>query len=133
MADKPTVVPARYVGPHPVRISRQHGAVRSHEGKNVAGHTLRPGDIVMLPETEVRGHTYLFDPRGQRDPEYLGAGHVVKPEHAGLSRDELVAMGYEFQEGRSDFEPYDPHAPVAAEPEQPAAAKPAKAAKPAAV
>lgn len=111
--DQPLMAPARYRGEHPVRISRQHGAVHACDeqgtrGKRRDGSLLHTDETILLPMTEVYGQTYLFDPHGERPPLFLGAGRCVLPEHAGLSDEALNAQGYEFQEGRSDFTPLMP-------------------------
>lgn len=114
-SDQPLMAPARYVGEHPVRISRQHGPVHASDASAARlerrdGSLLRHSETLLLPAAEVYGQSYLYDPRGERDPLALGVGRCVLPEHAGLSPEELSAVGYEFQEGRSDFEPVQPFA-----------------------
>ena len=104
MADNPLkgLVPARYVGDnllqlHPGRYYNPDGSIRT---SNIVSH----GDILMMPEQEIIGQTILFDPKAVRDPLYLGTGHRVLPEHQGLDGRTLALLGYEFHEGRSDFE-----------------------------
>lgn len=125
MADDPQRrrVPARYVGHQAVKL---RGDVRYFDGtgaKRAAG-LLKPGETLMVPESELRGQTFLLDFTQEADPEvgitstWLGAGTVLLPDHAaaGLKRDQLVGarflkdgrvLGYEFHDGRSDFEPLD--------------------------
>jgi hypothetical protein len=104
MANKPPLVAARYKGDYPVVLSRQHGPIRDDQGQRIDGMVIGKGDVVMLPAAEVLGQTYWHDPHHQAPSLYIGVGAVVRPEHAGLSRAELQAIGYDFHEGRSDFE-----------------------------
>lgn len=103
-------VPARYTGSYAVRLAHRdiNGAVTDETGALRNNTKVRPGDIVHLRAHEVYGASYLFDPRGERDPQFLGVGKVVLPEHAQLSDAERAALGYEHHEGRSDFEPLYP-------------------------
>ena len=114
MANKPKLVAARYIGDYPVVLSRQHGPVYAPDtvdadgtivpGARIDGTLIGKGDQVMMPAAEVLGQTYWHDPHQQTPSLYIGVGAVVKPEHAGLRRAELHAIGYDFHEGRSDFE-----------------------------
>jgi len=114
MANTPKLVAARYIGDYPVVLSRQHGPVYAPDtvdadgkivpGQRIDGTLIGKGDQVMMPAAEVLGQTYWHDPHQQAPSLYIGVGAVVKPEHAGLRRAELHAIGYDFHEGRSDFE-----------------------------
>ncbi len=107
MPDIPERIPARYLGPHPVRVSKQSD-VRDASGTPRAGTLVAVGEVLLLPAAEVLGQTFLFDPTGQGPGLALGPGRVVLPEHAHLSDAELLARGYEFHTGRTDFAPVDP-------------------------
>jgi hypothetical protein len=72
------------------------------DGNPITTAALRYGDIIYLPEEEVRGQTFLANYDGVLISQ--GAGRVIKSEHAGLSYAELLIAGYQFHEGRSDFE-----------------------------
>lgn len=98
------LVAARYIGDYPVLLSRQHGPIHNDAGERIDGTLIGKGDIVLLPAAEVLGQTYWHDPRHHLPSLYIGVGAVVRPEHAGMKRAELQAIGYDFHEGRSDFE-----------------------------
>ena len=114
MANTPKLVAARYIGDYPVVLSRQHGPVYAPDtvdadgkivpGQRIDGTLIGKGDLVMLPAAEVLGQTYWHDPQRQQPSLSIGVGAVVRPEHAGLSRAQLMAIGYDFHEGRRDFE-----------------------------
>ena len=114
MANTPKLVAARYIGDYPVVLSRQHGPVYAPDtvdadgtivpGARIDGTLIGKGDLVMLPAAEVLGQTYWHDPHQQAPSLYIGVGAVVRPEHAGMTRAALHAIGYDFHEGRSDFE-----------------------------
>ncbi|HUY79738.1 MAG TPA: hypothetical protein VMV29_23400 [Ktedonobacterales bacterium] len=114
MANKPPLVAARYIGDYPVVLSRQHGPVYAPDtvdadgtivpGVRIDGTLIGKGDQVMMPAAEVLGQTYWHDPQRQQPSLSIGVGAVVRPEHAGLSRAQLMAIGYDFHEGRRDFE-----------------------------
>jgi hypothetical protein len=106
-------IPARYIGGHTVQLPAGLGPFYNIDGTRRTSLLLETGDTLMMPETEIIGQTYLFDPRGQTDPLHLGAGKRVLPEHVGLDDRELSLLGYEFHQGRPDFEPV-----VEAEPTQ---------------
>ena len=104
-ARTPQNVAARYIGPAGLRLSNALGPYLDAHGQRRTNLYLTPGDTLMLPDVEVLGQTYLFDPKSINDPLWLGVGRVVLPEHATLSERELAVLGYEFHAGRSDFEP----------------------------
>ena len=58
----------------------------------------------MMNEEEVLGQTYYNPPEVEGPLQSLGAGRVIKPEHAEASDAELENLGYSFHMGRSDFE-----------------------------
>jgi hypothetical protein len=120
MANKPPLVAARYIGDYPVVLSRQHGPIHDDQGARIDGMVIGKGDVVLMPAAEVLGQTYWHDPHHQAPSLYIGVGAVVRPEHAGLNRAELQAIGYDFHEGRSDFEAVNA-APAAPQPAQSAA------------
>lgn len=102
-------VPARYRGDHAVRLPPLHGPYFDGSGKRLESFLLSPGDTLMVWEQEVKGQTFLLNDNGA---EWLGYGHVVKPEHqealAGKSEQEqaeiLSALRYQFHSPRSDFQ-----------------------------
>lgn len=98
-------IPARYIGGHSVLLSAFQGPFRHADGTPLESLLITRGDTLMLGAREVLGASYKFDPTGQSDPLDLGVGRVVLPDDAELSAAELTAAGYEFHEGRSDFEP----------------------------
>lgn len=74
------------------------------DGKPRTDLLLRPGEVIMMPEQEVRGQTWLYDPSGNNAPVYLGSGRVIQSQDGGKSAEELSSLGYQFHEGRADFE-----------------------------
>jgi len=102
-----TPVPARYIGPYAVRVAHHiiNGDVRDASGTRRNNTKVHRGDVLHLRAHEVYGASYLFDPRGEREPRFLGVGKVVLPEHVALDDAERAALGYEHHEGRADFEP----------------------------
>lgn len=97
-------VAARYIGEHAVMLSPLGGPYVDETGVQKSDLMLSPGDILMMPDHEVLGQTWLFDPRAERDPVYLGTGRKVLPEHEGKTDAELRVLGYQFHMGRPDFE-----------------------------
>lgn len=95
------LVPARYTADHLVSLP-SHITFYNLDGTKRASKTLSKGDELMMPDREILGQSYLHTGDGQM--LILGAGRVVLPEHAMLSSDDLLASGYEFHDGRSDFE-----------------------------
>lgn len=123
---EPTFVPARYIGNTPVGLQDDKRDWRNIDGSKRTNLVLNNGDALMMPAEEIIGFTILEDPRQQRDPLHLGVGRVVLPEHVGKSREELDALGYLFNVGRSDFELIEaeggvlpPQPPPEAPPESP--------------
>lgn len=106
------LIPARYVGGHEIKLSEYNGPYLNGDGFPLRNLLLRPGEVIMMYEEEVVGHTLLIDPRREKDPEYLGVGRVVRKEHEGKSLVELIILGYQFHEGRPDFEPVEVAAPA---------------------
>lgn len=95
-------IPARYLGPGGML---KGGPYYNADGSRRETNMLSRGDILLLDESEVRGHTYKREADGQFLT--LGAGKVVKPEHQGCTPEALDALGYEFHAGRPDFEPVE--------------------------
>lgn len=93
-------IPARYVGTHSVIL--QGGAV-DPQGNRV-GRILNYGTVILMPEREVRGQTFL---RSNDQFFDLGTGKVIRQEDQGKSEEELAMLGYEFHQGRTDFEPVE--------------------------
>lgn len=98
-----TKIPCVYVGVMPLRLSADHGPFFDGDGKPLKTMDILPGDTLMMPEKEVNGMTIWHDPRSILPSEMLGTGRVVKAEHEGLDMDTLLALGYEFSDGREDF------------------------------
>lgn len=97
-------VPARYIGNAPIGLHNVKWDLRNIDGSERTSLLINHGDTLMMPRPEIIGFTILEDPRQQKDPLYLGDGRVVLPKHAGKSAEELDALGYVFNIGRSDFE-----------------------------
>ncbi len=97
------LVPARYVGHHPINLVA--GLYFNVDGTRRTSLAVSTGDEMMMPEREILGQTYLFDPTGNAPPLDLGVGRRVLPEHVGLSDESLALLGYEFHVGRSDWVP----------------------------
>lgn len=96
-------IPCVYVGSTPLRLSADHGPFFDGDGKPLKTMDVLPGQTLMMGEEEVNGMTIWHDPRHVLPSEKLGVGRVVKAEHADLDMDTLLALGYEFHDGRSDF------------------------------
>lgn len=118
-----TMVPARYVGEFAVRLSKVSGPRLDGDGNVRKTDLIEPGDTLLVPDVEVLGQTFFFDRRTQ-ETEFLGAGRVLKPGDEALSYASLVGKGYEFHEGRADFEPIGP---TSASPIRPASTEEAEA------
>lgn len=97
-------IAARYIGDTEVILGHSGGPYKDGSGNPLQDLVLRKGDTLMMRDSEVNGFTVKFDPRGQLDPEMIGVGRAVKPEHEGLNDDELFMLGYQFHQGREDFE-----------------------------
>lgn len=134
------LVPARYIGHFAARLRPRRGGYKDASGAPRTGPTallLEPGQTLMLPESELRGATFLVDPSGLAgEAEWLGAGFTPLPQHAGLDRDSLIGLRfprdgasgpprmYQFHDGRSDFQEIDaPWPPPSDEPEPAASAE----------
>lgn len=114
MADLPkNLVPARYVGIHPVELApgKPHYNIDGTR-RGITDNTLSPGDTLMMTDEDVLGKTILEDPHGVRDPVQLGIGRVILPEHQGKSLEELGLIGYVWHAGRPDFEPINSDASI---------------------
>ena len=98
------LVPARYVGTNKIHRNKLQGPGFDANGQRRTTLQIEYGDVLMMPEREIVGQTYLFDVHNVLPPKDMGAGKRVKPEHAKLNDEELAALGYEFHGGRPDFE-----------------------------
>ena len=78
------------------------------DGTRRGSLSLEPGDEMLMRDEDIYGKTLWHDPQGNRPSQYIGLGKVVKPEHAGKEETELLDIGYEWHEGRRDFEPVEP-------------------------
>jgi hypothetical protein len=105
VADQPKLVAARYIGHHAARLAQR--LAFNIDGTRRESSLLESGDTLMMPEREILGFTLLHDPHMASDPLDLGAGKRVLPEHAGMNPEQLDALGYQFNAGRSDFEPLE--------------------------
>lgn len=94
-------VPARYIGNHAVSLP-SHIQFKNVDGSMRKEKNLYAGDELLMPSDEILGQSFFRSPSGEMF--YLGAGRVIKPEHVGLSLEQLVQAGYEFHQGRQDFE-----------------------------
>lgn len=98
-------IPAEYIGAYPVQFPAPLGPYFNANGERLTDLVISKGDTIMMPEVEILGQTF-FRTRSENEPDlHLGAGKVVKVEHAHLSHEELLALGYEFHAGRPDFRP----------------------------
>jgi len=100
------LVPAKYIGNHAVELG-QGMRYYNIDGSRRKNRTLEYGDTLMIRDEDVYGKTLLHDPQGNKPSLSLGIGHKILPEHAGLSRQELGLLGYEFHAGRPDFTPLE--------------------------
>lgn len=97
-------VPARYIGEHSILLSPLGRPYFDAQGKPLQSLVLRKGDTLHINEGEARGESWLHDPAREKESLWLGTGKRVLPEHAGLSPEEHEAAGYEWHQGRPDFE-----------------------------
>src|SRR5689334_2068514 len=91
-------IAARYIGPQSVLLNKATGPYKDGEGKPLQSLLLHPGDSLMVEEEEITGCTWLHDPRKENNSEKIGLGRVVKTEHAHLSLQEQIALGYQFHD-----------------------------------
>lgn len=99
----PKMIPCEYIGNHRIELNKYGGPYFNAKREQLLELSLTRGDTLMMPEEEIRGYTILRDMSGQSDPLNLGSGRVVLPQHMSKSDDELMAMGYQFHQGRPDF------------------------------
>lgn len=97
-------IPARYIGEIEVVLSQHGGPYQDGNGLPLKERILRPGETLMMDEGEVNGHTIILDPRHEQEPVHVGVGRCVLPIHKDKSAAELERLGYQFHEGRRDFE-----------------------------
>lgn len=103
---KERLVPAKYIGGHAVELGP--GLIYYNiDGTRRRKRSLEHGDTLMMRDEDIFGKTVWHDPHHQLPSKSLGIGRCILPEHAGLSREELGLAGYEFSEGRGDFEPLE--------------------------
>jgi hypothetical protein len=95
------LIPARYIAEHEVVLSKFGGPYLDEHGKPLEKLVLRKGDIIHMDEHEVIGSTWLLDLRAEKDPQYIGVG---KRYPANMSDAEAQNIGYQYHEGRRDFE-----------------------------
>lgn len=96
------LVPARYIGHHAVNLVAALGPYFNTDGTRRTKNTVETGDELMMRDREILGYTIRYVGDNAFD---LGVGRRVLPEHVALSDIELALAGYEFHQGRSDFEP----------------------------
>ncbi len=114
----PGKVPARYIGAIPFELPVWGGPYLNVDGSRRKKLTLYQGDELLWEAHNVLGQTHLRQKAtGKR--YFLGYGRKVLPEHATLSDEELAVLGYEFDEGRPDFEPITPDTTPAQMPNAP--------------
>lgn len=99
-------VPARYIGQHSVILSQFGGPYLDGDGFPLTNRTIHTGDTLMVGDEELYGVTWLIDPKLVKDPVRVGLGRKTLDEHVGMSEQELADLGYQFHQGRPDFEPY---------------------------
>lgn len=101
MADPQRRIPAQYIGSTMLILMPGQGTGFNADGTRRDTRTISQGDILLMPEKEILGYTLLYEGDQWYD---MGVGKCVKPEHAGLAQEELVQLGYEFHQGRTDFQ-----------------------------
>jgi len=106
------MIPARYVGGHDILLSKFGGPYYDGNGTRLIDLVLHPGDTLMMDEESVLGFSMLHDPRHEQPSQKIGVGKQVLEQHNGLQDHELRDLGYQFHEGRSDFEPIRRTAPL---------------------
>jgi hypothetical protein len=105
-------IPARYVGGHDILLSKFGGPYYDGDGRRLLDLVLHPGDTLMMEDEEVLGFSMLHDPRHEKESVKIGVGKQVLDEHNSLKDHELRELGYQFHEGRRDFEPIRRTAPL---------------------
>lgn len=110
MPDK--FAPARYIGNHVVDLQQTRRDWRNIDGSKRTEMVLTNGDTVMMPAEEVLGMTLWHDPQRQKRSIKVGIGRCVLKEDAGKTIEELKQIGYEFHQGRPDFEPLETEPPA---------------------
>lgn len=91
------------------------GTVRARWKGGYAGYVqgnvpISDGDIYLIYPAEAWGSTTYTDPE-TKQVQLIGPGHVVKPEHAGFSKEQLKEMGYRFDDPSTNWEVLDPYVP----------------------
>jgi len=116
-------VPCVYIGNHPIRLSPDGRPYFDAQGLPLKSLDLAAGDTLMLPEVEVSGMTFWHDRSGALPSEFIGVGRCVKADHVDKTFEELLALGYEFHDGRADFLALPAPAPAEAQEEAPASSQ----------
>lgn len=100
------LVAARYIG---LGTGLQKG-VKHLKADGTPKYTLglEPGDEMLWRDEDVYGKTLWHDPNQNARSKYIGLGHRAMKDDEGKSRQELIEMGYEFHDPRSDLEPLMP-------------------------
>jgi hypothetical protein len=106
------LVAARYKG-HGTGLSESGkylntDGTRRKDTETKSALQLEHGDEMLWRDEDVYGKTLWHDPNQNLPSEYIGLGKVVKPKHAGKEKAELLDIGYEFHDPRSDLEPVEP-------------------------
>jgi hypothetical protein len=107
MSDNPFLkgkVPARYVGETPIVLSPVGRPYFDANGKPLKSLALRTGGTLYVNEGEARGESWWHDPRRVEDSVRVGTGKVIMEKHEDVPADQLEQIGYEWHQGRSDFE-----------------------------
>ena len=73
---------------------------------------LNQGDEYLIYPQEAYGQTLLINPQNKADVTLIGFGHVVMPQHAGLSRAQLADIGYQFDVPSPSWEALEPFDPT---------------------
>lgn len=110
MSDNPYLrdkVPARYLGEHEITLAGFGRPYFDADGNMLQDLRVRKGDTLYISRSEGLGDSWWHDPKHEAESLYMGNGRRVKPEHTGLSDEELAATGYEFHHPRPDFELID--------------------------
>ncbi len=106
MTDKIEFCPARYIGDNIIDLTM----TGRKEWFNIDGSkrtvmSVSHGDTLMMPAHEILGQTFINLKGGRQ--LYLGPGRLVRKEDDGKAEEELKAIGYEWHDGRADFEPVE--------------------------
>ena|SRR5882762_3019564 len=81
---------------------------RNADGTLKEGTSLEPGDEMLWRDEDVYGKTLWHDPNQNARSKYIGLGRCTMKGDEGKPVAELLEIGYEFHDPRSDLEPLEP-------------------------